>query len=525
MPYTGLPHDEETLRGFYLKEFHDYYGESANAAELYKVQPIWMRFAPAFPRIAFLLDSLYDIYTVIDDALVDFHTILVHFDLERDWLKMGLPPDTHADAFAFFNDANMEGVERMLLLQMRWALHRSRNGQLEYLFRECARNLLTVGKLEERKLIREELTAPEGEAAEALRYARPGKVGFMGARRKIMAREAMLDDALSRIKEALEVKEAPRALFGVDADEHDLHGTHHVDYQYGNGPVPESKDMGKVARFSDESPARPHSPSWDVHRGRELTHGFRSVSRDSMRSSIYPGSSVTTWAPEAPEDRFSVSVRVFSATTNGWVESIANYDTGCDAGNFVSSSFIEDHLNMGHAIEEDPEADSRQIVDIAGTTQFKPRGRIKLTWVGRNLHKGRKGKRSEEFSGYFYVAPRLPTGQTAEPFQILLGKDFIDENEVFTYRGFRLFRIKKPTTPQDTDELERRERLRQEMEDERRSERQASDAASIMTGSTGTSGISPLLAATSHSPRSSSQSVSTSASAANGLGVDAHAIA
>lgn len=524
MPFTGLPLEEETYHATYRKEFHDYYGEGADAAALYKVQPIWIRFAPVFPRTAFLLDSLWEIYTAIGNALLDFNSTLMKFDPEDDWQKIGLPLESWADAFAFFSDTNMEAAERLCLLQVRWALHRSRGSRLDYLLKECARNLLSAARTEDRKLIREELLSANGEIPAAIESCRPGKQsGFLGVRKRIVAREEMLGDALGRIKEALESSDVPRqSVHIVDSKDHAEMDADAFAYQYGNGSVPEVRPAGRVTRFSG-SPPRSRSPPWHADRGRHFAPRLRSISRESTRSSVYPGSSVTTWAPEAPEDRFSVSVRVFSAASGGWVESIANYDTGCDAGNFVSSSFVEDHLGMGHAIEEDPDADSTRIIDIGGNTTFRPRGRIKLTWVGRNLHKGRKGKRSEEFTGYFHVAPRPPADHSAEPFQILLGKDFIDENEVFTYRGFRLFRVKKHNGQEDPIELERRERLRREMEDERRIDRQASDAASIMTG---TSGSFSSPAGVNNSPRSSSQSIPmSSAGAMNGLGVDAQAVA
>lgn len=511
--------DEEVLRAAYLKEFHAYYGEGADAVALYRVQPVWIRFAAAFPRMAFLMDSLWAIYNDIENAIHDFNQLLTTFDPEGSWQKLGMGYDPTPDAFAFFFNMAMEGQERMCLLQLRWALHNSRGGRLDFLLRECARGLRNTAKSDERKLILDELLASDGDAAVAIASCGPGKKeGFWGVRKRIVARERTLCDALDRIQEALDsnVVIQQRAQKPVHHDQEEPESNDFA-YQYGNGSIPEARSAGRVARFA-RSPtrSRSRSPLWHPDQSEDFVLPFRSLSRDSVRSSVHPGSSVTTYAPEAPEDRFSVSVRVFSAANDGWVESIANYDTGCDAGNFISSSFVEDHLNMGDAIEEDPDAQSLRVMDIGGNTTFKPRGRIRLSWIGRNLHKGRKGKRSEEFTGWFYVAPRPPADHAAEPFQILLGKEFIDENEVFTYRGFRLFRVKKHHSQQDSLELERRDRLREEMEDERRNERQTSDAASVMTR---TSGSSSSLLPASSSPQSSSQGLANSPVAVNGGGI------
>jgi hypothetical protein len=514
MSFTGLPLDEELSRAAYLKEFYESYGEGANAKALYEVQPmLWTRFAAAYPRQAFLIDSLWRIYSDIYSAILDFAKVLTRVDPEGDWQKIGAGFTPCPDGFAFFSNPEVEEEEHVSLLQLSWALNNSRHGRLDYLLRECARDLLAAAKSEDRALIIRELLDSEGSTADALRACQLRRnVGFWAARKSIVSRDRILSDSLGRFEKALEVVNEPkqrRLTYVADPDETTVHD---VDFEYGNGSVIEQRTAGR-AHFAD-SPTRSRSPP-PAHRRNEFSVPYRSQSRDSVRSSIHPGSSVTTWAPEVPESKFSVSVRVLSASSQDWVESLADYDTACDAGNFVSSSFVEDHLDMTDAIEVDPDAESTRIVDIGGNTTFRPRGRIKLTWVGRNLHKGRKGKRSETFTGWFYVAPRPPMGQTVEPFQILLGKDFIDENEIFTYRGFRLFRLKKQPSPQDSLELKRREREREQLEDERRIERQASDAVSVMTG---TSGTTSSVMGGACSPRSSGQSLHTSITT-NGIGV------
>jgi hypothetical protein len=528
MPFVGVPLDEELFRSACLKEFHSAYGKEADPTALYELQPTWYRFAAAYPRQAFLLESLWGIYGSLHNVILDFAQLLTRVDPEGNWHKIGMKLEPDADPFSFFCNSNVEVEEHVSLLQLSWAFHQHCHGRLDYLLREFAREFFRAAKAEDRAAILEELLVTEGDVATALRACgqRTG-ANLFNARRGVKTRDQILRDTLERIQKVLDSNEGRAS----EPQSHPVVGRsaqgpgpqyHHpydhlspiaesVSYEYGNGSVSETRRGGRVTHFA-ESPTRSRSPP-AFNRRENMPVLSRSQSRDSVRSSVYPGSSISTIAPEIPEDRFSASIKVFSASSQGWVDTIANYDTGCDAGNFISSSFVEDILRMGEAIEEDPDADSTRIMDIGGSTTFRPRGRIKLTWYGRNLHKGRKGKRSEEFTGWFYVAPRPPAEQSEEPFQILLGKDFIDENEIFTYRGFRLFRIKKQSSQEDSIELDRRQRLRQEMEDERRIERQTSDAASIMTG---TSVSSPSIGGMNGSPRSSSQSLAATSAATNG---------
>jgi hypothetical protein len=512
MPYHGFPLDEEVHRAYHLKNFRDSYGDEANAQLLYSAQPIWVRFAPLFPRTAFLLDSLYSIYAAIDSSLLDFRIAMINFDpnMEDYWVKINPPYDNNTDPFGFFSDLKIEEAERACLLVLRWTLQRKET--LNSLFRECAHDLIVAAKSEDRKLIREELLQTDGEVADAIKGSPPGiYAGIWSIRKRILLREEMLDGVLVRIKDILE--SSTHAPVSADPSPPRSHRDHidtgpSLAFEYGEGSVPEMQNGKKNAHFAS-SPPHSISPAWSPDRGR---HGrvFRSESRDSARSSIAPGSSVTTWAPEAPPD-FSLSIKMYSGSTNRWEEGIALMDSGCDAGNFVSSSFLEEQLDLGHLIEEDPEADDFTLMDFSGGTDYKPRGRVKLRWYGRNINKGRKGKRSIHFEDYFHVAPRLPEGQSGEPFQVLLGKDWMKSNEVFTYHGLRLFRSKKHSK-HDPVEHDRRERLRQRLEDERRVERQASDATSVLTVAMRTPSQANSSA---NSPHLSSRSQSTLSSAAS----------
>jgi hypothetical protein len=120
-------------------------------------------------------------------------------------------------------------------------------------------------------------------------------------------------------------------------------------------------------------------------------------------------------------------------------------DTGCEGGNFISSAFMEEHLSLpSEEIEADPEGERMQLVDFAGKTDFKPLGKVKLKWYGRDIKSGgRRGTRTMQSEDYFRVAPHLSTEDGETPFQILLGKEWLHTHEVLTYRGLRLFKSRE----------------------------------------------------------------------------------
>jgi hypothetical protein len=113
-----------------------------------------------------------------------------------------------------------------------------------------------------------------------------------------------------------------------------------------------------------------------------------------------------------------------------WVNSVAVMDTGCEGGNFISSAFLADRLDMPSHIQDDLNEHHVQWVDIQGKTDFKPLGKVKLTWYGREIENGRKGKRSEEISSWFRVAPHLDSSSGEQPFQILFGQEFLHEHQL-----------------------------------------------------------------------------------------------
>ena len=422
--YTSALHDEALHKASYLKKFIESYGEGANLQALYKAQPVWIRFAPLFPRTAYLIDIQYWIFSAIDVALLDFRTALIAHDTTHNWDKVGAPYDVSIDPFAFFLDSKTEEAERSCLLHLRWALRRSRGTRLEHLFRECAHDLLIAAKTDERKQIRQELLDKEGEVAEALTSASADlDTGVWNARRRILIREEVVDDALNRIRESLE--ESPSPLKPSEITEipfpREPNG-----YEYGEGSVPVTDQHRRSARFADQpySPPRSRSPMYRSGRARYEDDRLRSSSRDSRRSSIGVGSSVTTWLPQIPEDPYSLSVGVLSTTSNSYKDCLAVMDTGCDAGNFISSSFL-DQLEMEHAIEADAELAAMTLLDFGGKSDFRPVGRVKLKWYGREIDLGNKGKRTMHFTGDFFVAPRIVDDRHGEPFQMLLGKEWI----------------------------------------------------------------------------------------------------
>lgn len=427
MPYTSAVHDEAVHKAFHLKKFVESYGENADIKALYKAQPVWIRFAALFPRTAYLLDVLQWIYAAIEVALMDFRACLA-YDRDEDWQKVGAPYDASLDPFDFFMDSKNEDAERSCLLHLRWALKRNRGHRLGSLFEECAHDLIAAAKSDERAQIRAELLSKEGDVAEALNSA-PADLesGIWSVRRRILIREEVLDDALSRMRDVLDSDEPLRSPSGSSVNGQPSRRGEDFEYEYGEDPIPvpgTEAPRRRNARFS-RSPPRVVSVDSSPDRRRSYDSRYRSISQESGRSSVAPGSSITTYLPVIPEDSFSLSVNVYSTSLGKWTDSMAVLDTGCDAGNFISSSFLEDGLQMGAVIEEDAESASITLMDFGGRTDFKPRGRVKLSWYGRNIDQGSKGKRSMNFESYFHVAPRLPEGHNGEPFQILLGKDWI----------------------------------------------------------------------------------------------------
>ncbi len=543
MPYQGFPGDEELNRAKHERKFRDGYGENADAKALYIAQPIWTRFAHLFPRIAFLLDSLFEIYNTIDASLATFRTAYVeHGDFGRGSETLPFPRPAASDPFDFFNNYYNEDDERSFLLHLRWALYRSKGKQQEYLFRECAFDLLDCVRSEDRTMIVDELlSASTTDRLKELPFPVQLNIGVWVVRRTVVSRQKMLNDALSRVREALDSK-APKVRKKREEPFRPTAKYDSTDVEYGTGELLNGAPL-RTTRFAESPESSGRSESSlsppESRRGRRDRHQRRSPSRESRLSSAAP-SSVTTWAPEAP-DHYTLSMKVWSASRNDWVEGMATMDTGCEGGSFISSAFLEEELAMGAEIIDDPEGEAMQFVDFGGKTDFKPRGKVRLRWYGRDIKHGRRGKRSVQNEDWFRVAPHLPSDTGSQPFQILLGKDWLHENEVLQYKGLRLFKTREKrsarkytkltahkiwlTCPapsaQEQAELLRRQRLRDEAEVERVTDRLASDAASISTGNSGTYG---------HSPNSSVQSVisglTPTSKQPNGLGlaIDAHGI-
>ena len=286
--------------------------------------------------------------------------------------------------------------------------------------------------------------------------------GFWMTRREIALREKMLDKAFEQISEELRKSELrskhpnPVIEYTPTREEFEEFPTNAV--QYGTDPIIIADSSiksnavngdgvpkkGQVSFSPPRAPSPPplsrgrHPPPFE-HHGHH-GHRRRSPSRDSVFS--HGASSIVTWAPTEP-DAFSISMKVFSISLDEWVETIATMDTGCEGCNFISSTFLDEQLQMGADIEVDPEGEAMQLVDFAGKTDFKPLGKVRLKWYGRNIKRGRKGTRTIENTDWFRVAPHLTTEDGETPFQILLGKDWLHDNEVLTYRGLRLFKSKE----------------------------------------------------------------------------------
>jgi hypothetical protein len=163
-----------------------------------------------------------------------------------------------------------------------------------------------------------------------------------------------------------------------------------------------------------------------------------------------------------------MSIAVWSATKEQWVNSLAVMDTGCEGGNFISSAFLADHLDMIGHVEDDSDEYHVQWVDFQGKTDFKPKGKVQLKWYGREIESGRKARRGQEISSWFRVAPHLDVESGEQPFQILLGQEFLHENQLIQYRGLRLYKSKAKRSAQQVQEEEaeisRRQQQRLELE-------------------------------------------------------------
>jgi hypothetical protein len=168
-----------------------------------------------------------------------------------------------------------------------------------------------------------------------------------------------------------------------------------------------------------------------------------------------------------------MSIAVWSATKEQWVDSLAVMDTGCEGGNFISSAFLADHLEMIGHMEDNSDEPHVQWVDFQGKTDFKPQGKVKLKWYGREIESGRKARRGEKISSWFHVTPHLDLESGVQPFQILLGQEFLHENQLIQYTGLRLYKStsKKSAQQEQEDEAEIRRRQNQRQDLEHRNSR------------------------------------------------------
>ena len=441
--YHGLPGEEEYARRTYDKHFEELYSNDVNPESLYKAQvSTFARFAKIYPRPAFLLEQLRLIYENLDISLDMFKLNYGITCPENSWSQHTVRFKS-LDAFGYFSSEGVDYEHRSCLLHLRSALDNWNDGAFGSIFRELARNILQQARTPDRKSIMEELLSEET-ALELDRVPVSKDAGIWVIRRDLALKEDMLAHSLQRIRRSL--------------DHHETSNEAWV--QYGHDPA------RPVARFAT-SPVREvryHSPETNQHRARKSN---RSVSRE------FP-SSISTFAPEEP-GLCEKSIAVWSATKGQWVNGVAVMDTGCEGGNFISSAFLADHLDMFNHIQEDLDEHHVQWVDIQGKTDFKPLGRVKLTWYGREIENGRKGRRSEEISSWFRVAPHLDSSSGEQPFQMLFGQEFLHEHQLIQFRGLRLYKSKSKKTAQqrqeDEAELRRREQQKHEYERVRDSRR------------------------------------------------------
>ena len=112
--FQGLPGELRISAASHLKRFQETYGEFAAPKEFYKLQQIWIRFAPVWPRITFLLDSLIDIHENLDELLYQFE--IEHFT-NKERLSPGRTPFRSTDLFSYFGSRlDREDQRRRLML-------------------------------------------------------------------------------------------------------------------------------------------------------------------------------------------------------------------------------------------------------------------------------------------------------------------------------------------------------------------------------------------------------------------------
>jgi len=454
--FQPLPGDEDYVRRYWQNAFEEVYGKDANFKQLYAAQPgNFLRFSRMFPRMAFLLDKLKSIHAEAD----------ILMDVFKENYRLAVPDNAltsqplyfhNLDPFEYFSSSSVEFEHRSCLLHLRAALDKRSDVGHGPIFRETARDILHHFQTSGREAIVAELLSAEA-AAELDKVRVSKNTSIWVLRRELQLRENMVANDLERIQHLLNQHERSNA---------DI-------VEYGQEPV--------ASFLASPMLARPHGRS-SIRSPERRDPGFETLVRSSSWDSAgESGASVATWAPVEP-DNFTMSIKVWSAAKNTWIEAIAVMDTGCEGGNFVSSTFLEEELGMHEHAVDDADAHRVQWVDFAGKTDFKPRGKVELKWYGRHIESGRRGKRTIETTSWFRVAPHLESESGEQPFEVLLGKDFLHENEIIQYRGLRLFksRVKKSDYEVRLDEVEllRRQQLRSDIEHQRRNRRLSNDGAS-----------------------------------------------
>lgn len=441
--YHGMPGEENYTRRTFDKHFEEIYSNDVNAESLYKAQAnTFARFAKIHPRVAFLLDQLRLIYENLDTSL-DVFKLNYGIASPENALSQHTVRFKGLDPFGYFTSEGIDYEHRSCLLHLRSALDQWNEGIFGPIFCETARDILHHARTPDRSVIMEELLS-EDTALELDRVPISKDRGIWVVRRDLASKEDMLSHSLQRIKNSLEHYERSNEAW----------------VQYGREPP------RPLARFATSSAReeRHYSPDGSQHRARR---GNRSISRESSASSRAPPSTNYTWAPEEP-GLYKMSIAVWSATKEQWVDSLAVMDTGCEGGNFISSTFLADHLDMATHVEDGSDEQHVQWVDFQGKTDFKPTGKVKLRWYGREIESGRKGKRGQEMSSWFRVAPHLDLESGVQPFQVLLGQEFLHENQLIQYTGLRLYKSKSKKSAKEAQEDEaetrRRQQQRQDLE-------------------------------------------------------------
>jgi hypothetical protein len=208
MAHLTLPGDTTIFHRRYTDKFNSWYGEGIDAKQIYiHCGNNFVKFHAVFPAQAWLLERLLRIYKNVDTSLDAFHAAYLH-ETAPDGDGPAVVLSTKYkdnDPFTYFMDADTDLWPRRIFAEVLSAL-KNVTGVSGGVFREHARSLIFVACEAARKELVDELTSQE--TFDLLSTVHVGaSTNIWTVREKIMAREAMLNNDLLRIRAGLEESE------------------------------------------------------------------------------------------------------------------------------------------------------------------------------------------------------------------------------------------------------------------------------------------------------------------------------